>query len=567
MNERAADLRSDLEQTIDLGEGLALEAPIGSVAVYPDQARVTRRAVTTLSCGRHRLRVEQLPLGTVTDSIRVGGHGPATVLGVDVVYRRHSTTQDSVTEDLNVRRNQLQAALSETADAETVEHQRLAFLSDLSRRASGTYAQALARGESDIPATAALTSGIAAQSAETLAALRRLAREKKTTTEEIAAIDRTLGQRGKAVVADRLAAIIEVDVTSADTPIQLELSYLVAGARWSSTYDVRVDAERIAVTWYALVTQDTGEDWPECDLVLSTARPSATAAIPDLHPWYIGVPRFVGYGGTYGSQAPQNSQPPGQSAGPWLPTGENFELDAGLPLPSGPTRSQPIAVQPIAVQPVVEQVASVEHGMSAANYRSARPVAVPSDGGAHRATIAALDLTADLDYVTAPVEAEEAQLRASVVNTSDHTLLPGPAAIFSGSDFVGTTALETWAPGERIELALGVDDRLRVERKLVDRRVGKAIIGSTRHREVEYRTTITNHTPQTATVTVLDQVPISQHHTIVVREARIVPEPSERTELGILRWTLTLGSGQTTQISLRLRVDLPGDTELTGWRD
>ncbi|WP_320064857.1 DUF4139 domain-containing protein [Micromonospora sp. RTGN7] len=41
------------------------------------------------------------------------------------------------------------------------------------------------------------------------------------------------------------------------------------------------------MTWFGLVSQDTGEDWPECVLQLSTARPAAAAGVPELSPWYL----------------------------------------------------------------------------------------------------------------------------------------------------------------------------------------------------------------------------------------------------------------------------------------
>jgi hypothetical protein len=55
-------------------------------------------------------------------------------------------------------------------------------------------------------------------------------------------------------------------------------------------------------------------------------------------------------------------------------------------------------------------------------------------------------------------------LRATVTNTSSLLLLPGPARVFHGTQFVGESALETVAAGEEFELQLGVDDQIRVER-------------------------------------------------------------------------------------------------------
>jgi uncharacterized protein (TIGR02231 family) len=192
---------------------------------------------------------------------------------------------------------------------------------------------------------------------------------------------------------------------------------------------------------------------------------------------------------------------------------------------------------------------------------------VPADGGAHRATVAVLELSVQLDYVTAPAISPDAHLRATVVNGSPHTLLPGRASVFHGPDFVGATVLETWAPGEEVELALGLDDRIRVERKLIRRTATKAALGATRRREVEYRTTVANHTPRPARVTVLDQIPVSRDEGITVRAFRVDPSPVERTELGVLTWKLELEPGDTKEVAMGLRVELARGVEMAGWRE
>jgi uncharacterized protein (TIGR02231 family) len=217
--------------------------------------------------------------------------------------------------------------------------------------------------------------------------------------------------------------------------------------------------------------------------------------------------------------------------------------------------------------PIQTAPATVEQGVTAATYRTTRAVAVPADGSSHRATVAVLTLDAALDYVTAPVRAPEAHLRATVVNRSPHTLLAGPASVFSGGDFVGKATLSTWAPGEEIELALGVDDRIRVERTLVNRRAAKATLGSTRRREVEYRIVVTNHTPAPARITVLDQLPVSRDENIVVRELHLHPAPHDRTEMGVLTWRFEVPSGAAVEVLLGLRVEAARGVEMVGWRE
>jgi uncharacterized protein (TIGR02231 family) len=154
-----------------------------------------------------------------------------------------------------------------------------------------------------------------------------------------------------------------------------------------------------------------------------------------------------------------------------------------------------------------------------------------------------------------------------VSNTSPHTLPSGRAAVFQGADFVGSTTLEVWAPGEEVELALGVDDRVRVERELVRRTAAKAVLGGDRRREAEHRITVTNHTPDEIRVTVLDQLPVSRDDGIVVKERRLEPPPTERTEMGTLTWVLDLAAGASRDIHLGVRVDLARGVEVAGWRE
>lgn len=220
--------------------------------------------------------------------------------------------------------------------------------------------------------------------------------------------------------------------------------------------------------------------------------------------------------------------------------------------------------------PMIEAQATVEQGMAAASYTPTRPVAIPADGAAHRATIAALGLDAELDYITAPVRSSDVHLRATVVNSSEHALPAGKASVFHEADFVGSAALPVWAPGEDVELALGLDDRVRVERKLVRRTAGKATLGTTRKREAEYETTITNHTPRVIRLTVLDQLPVSRDHEITVKQLVAVPEPAETSETadpGVLTWKLGLKPGQETKIRFGFRVESGKSVELAGWRE
>ncbi|WSG02410.1 DUF4139 domain-containing protein [Micromonospora sp. NBC_01740] len=526
-------------------KAVEIAAPVVGVTVYPDRARVTRRGSTRLTAGEHRVRVAPLPMGLRRDSLRVGGRGAATVLGVDVTTWRQPRSTDGQVRELEQRTRELADALAEVDDASEVETQRGQFLTRLADRAGGTYARALASGDAAPTDVATFADSVAGQLADSQRRRRALARQRTDLTEELAAVERQLdATRGKRR-PDQLVAEVTVSVDADDDELDLELSYLIDGARWQPSYDLRLVDDTMTVTWFGLVSQDTGEDWPECVLELSTARPAAATRVPELTPWYLDRLRPV--------------PPP-------MPKAASF---GAMPAPAAPAGPPAGAVaRSGAPRPEMrESVATVEQGVTAATYRPARPVAVPADGSAHRATIAVLELPARLDHVTVPVRATEAHLRATIRNTSAHTLLPGPAAVFHGADFVAATRLPVWAPGEETELALGVDDRVRVERKLGRRADTRATLGSTRRRDVEYRISVANHTPRPASVEVRDQLPVSRDEAVVVRESTLVPPPAERTELGELTWRLRLGPGESGEIAMGFRVEIAKGVELAGWRE
>ncbi|WP_329000319.1 DUF4139 domain-containing protein [Kribbella sp. NBC_00709] len=518
---------------------LVVDAPIVAVTVYPGRARVTRRGQITVPAGDQTVYVEPLPLSLEEDSVRVAGRGPATVLGVDLAIAHHPQAPDETVAGLEQARLDAQDEVAQLADADDVQAQLDTFLAQLARRAGNSFARTLASGEAGAE-LGGFTESLTDRLSAVRATRRELAARRREAENRLAAADRRLAAITQQRTPDRRTAAIALALET-EAEVEIELSYVVPAANWISSYDVRLTGDRLTLNWYGLITQHTGEDWPECDLTLSTARPTVTAKVPELDPWYL-----------------DRSHPP-------MPIAPGAAVPLGLQVAGRPLSRDRAEMAPAPAFAAVE--ATVEQGMTAASYTPPRPVAVPADGATHRATIAAIDLDAELDYITAPVRSTDVHLRATVVNSSAHTLPAGKASVFHEAEYVGAAALPLWAPGEDVELALGLDDRIRVERKLVRREASKATLGSTRRRQVEYETKIENHTPRNARITVLDQLPVSRDHEITVKPLSAEPEPAETTDLGVVTWKLDLAAGQETTVKLAFRVDSGKSVDLTGWRE
>jgi uncharacterized protein (TIGR02231 family) len=209
---------------------------------------------------------------------------------------------------------------------------------------------------------------------------------------------------------------------------------------------------------------------------------------------------------------------------------------------------------------------AAEPGESGAGmaYQVQHPLAVPADGGPHKTMVARFALDAALDHLAVPALAAEAYLRATVTNTSSLLLLPGPARVFHGPQFVGETLLDTVAAGEEFELQLGVDDQIRVERTLRRRGTGKAVIGGTRTIDIGYEITVENHRAGKTRVSVHDRIPVSTDADIKVRLRETNPAPAKQTDLGELTWELSLDGGQEATVRYRFTVEHPAQVTVTG---
>jgi uncharacterized protein (TIGR02231 family) len=165
---------------------------------------------------------------------------------------------------------------------------------------------------------------------------------------------------------------------------------------------------------------------------------------------------------------------------------------------------------------------------------------------------------------TACIAVAHAPWRRATVTNGPLLLLPGQARVFHGSRFVGQTSLGTVAAGEEFEVQLGVDDQIRVERKLRRRGTSKAMISGSRTVDIGYEITVENHREGKAKVSVHDHIPVSTDGEIKVRPREASPAPDETDDLGKLIWNLSLEPGRTATIQHRFTVEHPAQATVTG---
>jgi uncharacterized protein (TIGR02231 family) len=541
-------MESGRRQESLMAEGTGLVAPIAGVTVFKDGARVQRGGVVNLEPGLWPVVIGDLPATVDPDSVRIAARGRDLALLNVEVHRRYRT--DPLRDETARLRSEVERcrdAVQALDDENTAEQARLGFLGHLSEAAAAALARALSFGRADHDDLARMAGHLGTDTAAALGRRREISARRRTAQRELEAAEERLADAETR--ADCSGAFVEVSATleaSAATRAGVELSYHVSGASWRPLYDLALDGERLAVTYLAEVTQQSGEDWPGVEMVLSTTRHGLHDTLPELDPWYIGrarpIPRpLAGRSMAFARAAPQPGALTPSAASAAGPDAPDVGLEEAVPLAAEPGES----------------------GAGLA-YRVARPLAVPADGAPHNTVVARFGLDAALDHLAVPALAPEAYLRATVTNSSSLLLLPGPARVFHGTQFVGETSLETVAGGEEFELQLGVDDQIRIERELRRRSTTKAVIGGTRTIDIAYEITVENHRPSPARVSVHDHIPVSTDGDIKVRLRETSPNPAEQDDLGELTWELSLEGGQAATIRYRFTIEHPAQVTIAG---
>lgn len=528
---------------------IELNTAITVVAVYPDRARVSRSGTVTLKPGSHRLEVPELTLQLDPASLRASARGTARarLLGVDV---RRDFYVETPAERVRELEGQFEALEDEMrgldAQAELLKRER----DTLGELASQTeaYARGLAFGKTSAEAQMALLDSLHGRAEGLNTAILDLAVRRRDLERRLQKMRSELEQLRGAGGRERYTAVVEVEVTQAGD-LAVELTYLVSGAGWQPLYDVRLlekgEQQVLEVSYLAQVSQRTGEDWQGVALALSTARPALAETLPELDPWYIGpvyarerpaIPRML--------RMAAPAAPPQMEA---VVTGAEPEAE--------------MAIEEVEAEAVM---ATVETGDLAVTYQVPGTVVIPADGAPHKVAVARFELIPDLDYVSAPKLVEAAYRRAQTTNDSPYTLLSGPANVFAGDEFIGTTELELTAPQGEIEFYLGADDRIKVKRELKRREVDKRLIGDRRRLRYSYEITLENLLPTEAKVALHDQIPVPRHEDIKIKLESAEPKLAEQTELNLLDWELALAPGEKRVVRFDFTVEHPRGMSLMG---
>ena len=336
--------------------------------------------------------------------------------------------------------------------------------------------------------------------------------------------------------------------------MEFELVYQVNRAGWSALYDLRLDTEAAApaldLGFHAQVTQQSGEDWDNVKIVLSTSSPQQGTEIPDPTQWWLYLNPKAAVSRSMGA-ASMNAAPMMQSS------------KSSVTALSAPKASMDMMVAAESV------AATLQSSAFATNYVITRKKTIPSNTQKHRVTISESKHPASLLLVAVPRLQQAAFIEADIKYAGEEQLIPGPASIFRDGNFIGKTQLDAIAPGESFKLGFGQDDRVKVERKLLRQKDSDENSGWTYakgERNYAWQTTISNFHKSNRTIEVREQLPKPRHEDIKVKEDSLRPKPEKEDPAmpGLKVWRLDIASKDKAVIDFNYLVRWPAGSRISG---
>ncbi|HOX46245.1 MAG TPA: mucoidy inhibitor MuiA family protein [Myxococcota bacterium] len=511
--------------------------PIEKVVVFADRADVTRSTAATCQAGRAEVVFSGLPTGIDQRTLRADASGKAKAIGT-------TSRLVPLEEDRDVRvaalRKELQAAYDEQRRLEEE-------LQGLAERGGGVdgygnYFQTLAREEArnakpDLGAWERVLDfmrlerlNASERRVELQVSLRKKARE-------LQRLERRLARLAPSAVAEALSVAVAVECRGEERP-RVSLSYVVPGATWKPEYDLRflprsgkVGPGKAELTVAVVVQQSTGEDWQGVELNLSTAKPRLGAEAPYPAPIVI-----QGYKAGEQKILVDAMEKREQLAGP----GDTAAA-------AGP------------------QSASFEDRGQSCMLTMPRKASVQADGRPYWMPLDVVSADASAKLITIPRLKPYVFQVVQLKNPAAYPLLPGRLHAYRSGSYVGDTKLEYKAAGEPMEVSLGLDEELRIERKPIEERDREAgALSTKKHIDRAYRFKLSNGSRGGVPVEIREGVPVSKTEEVEIEIVKDDTSPGYQLDKhrGILSWVVDLKPGEKKELDLRYSIHLPEDWQV-----
>jgi uncharacterized protein (TIGR02231 family) len=550
------------------------------VTIYPDSALVTREVDVPAGTGTMELVVSALPPQIVNTSLYSEGGDGIRVL---MTRFRSQPVKEDVREDVRKADEELKklkaAAEKLQAEMDCIKL-NMAMLLKLENFTEATTKTATDKATLNGETVITLAKYVMDQRGDKSKEMVALQQQLETNKEQAEYVDRQLKNLRAGSSKMERDAVIALHKTHAAAG-KVRLNYLVSSCSWQPQYKLRAgkDKEEVLVEYLAAVCQQTGEEWNQVDLTLSTAQPLINAAPPELKMLEIR---------TVARSAVPNQVPMGKGEGPFTrqPQADLEKQAAGL---RKMAQQQLIDNKPKDASRYINDAAASEQNRElmqsreeilankdrragqdansgpSVTYHLKNKMTVPSRRDEQVLEVAKIGMAPEYYYKAVPVLNKHVYRLANLTNKSEYVLLPGEGTMYQGTDFVGRMSLPLVAIGEQFTAGFGVDPQLQIQRQMLDK--DRTTQGGNQVLKFEYRILVSSYKSEPVKLQVWDRLPHAEKETAGVNLVKSTPEISkdamyvrEDKPNNLLRWDLevkpTMNGENALAINYEFKMEL-----------
>ena len=515
-----------------------VDSKISQVTVYSQGAQVYRNASYSVAKGVTEVIIEGISPRIDAKSLQVKATGSAVILDTkyDVYYPQ---PEEIKLEGLPLKLLQKINALKDSIDDKNFEIQTLQDRLDVLNATKNILQNNGAiRGQGKVNDSIQLLQTAieyyTAKMTEINKEYRKLYRDKTESELERAAMNKRLNELQQHAQSSGLndkpkGPIHRIVITmKTDAPVtgKLDVSYLVSNAGWMPIYDLRSDItqNKINLNYKAQVYQNTGVDWEEVPLTISTNNPYQNKTKPELHPWYVDFYAYYSQPGRSDTRKKtEGLEEKAQAYGFNAPTTTSAISDSEV---------MEDAVYANSFVQVVDQVISAE-------FRIDLPYTIKSNNKQHMVLVKNVDLDANYKYYTVPKYDKSVYLVAQLSKLDELQLVPAKANIYFDGTYMGETYLDPTTMDDTLNLSLGKDPNIIVKRTLLEQESKDKVVGTKKERTFAYVIEVKNLKSRAIDLVIQDQIPVTTNAAIEI-SATELDKGKLNSRTGIIEWDLKI---------------------------
>ena len=362
--------------------------------------------------------------------------------------------------------------------------------------------------------------------------LRALEKREQPIKEQISKLSKQLAEMNARFNKPSGNIILQVSSTTASS-VTIDCKYIVNNAGWNPLYDLRSKGitGNVQLTYNANIYQNTGVDWEDASIIVSTGNPSQNNNQPILNPLYANF------------YEPQKYE-------------SEVELESVVV-----TRNKGYLAGKVAGIQVDR--ATVSENQLSIDFNISGKQTILSDGKENLVALKNYDMTTEYIYHTVPKLDKSVFLIAKISDWTNYNLIPGKANIFFEGAFVGTSQINPAVTADSLMISMGLDNSIVVERTSIKEFTSSKFIGSNAKQTFGYDLVVKNKKSVPIKIEILDQIPVSQEKGIQV-ELEEKGSAEYTSDIGKLLWTLTIPGGQSKKERFIYSVKYPKQSQVIG---